>query len=275
MTERRSLCRARESAVAYNAPLNEHELKKITQRIVRAARPEMIILFGSRAYGTPRPDSDLDLLVVLDKEGSTAQLEQPLRKLFPNSRIPLDLVPRTPKQVTERLEMGDEFMQTIVGQGKKLYPLRAKNGFTKRVRESLEKGRTTPMNNAPLVMEWVEKAEGDFNTAVVLARQKKMFSADNLCWNCQQSVEKYLKAFLTRHRVVFERTHKLDELHARCLAVDADFRLIKSDLDKADICDPKIRYPGKSVSEQDARTALKAAKVIRKFVRAKLGMSKK
>ena len=86
------------------------------------------------------------------------------------------------------------------------------------------------------------------------------------------SSQKYLKAFLTRHRVPFERIHKLDDLHALCLAVDSDFRLIKSILSKADICQPKIRYPGNSVTEVEAREAFAAAKQIRKFVRAKLGL---
>jgi HEPN domain-containing protein len=128
------------------------------------------------------------------------------------------------------------------------------------------------MDNAPLVQEWVEKAEGDFFTAQVLARYKKNLKADNLCWNCQQCVEKYLKAFLTRHRVSFERTHKLDVLYEACLHVDSDFRLIKNILDKADICPPNVRYPGSSVTEEMAREAFAATKQFRKFVRAKLGL---
>lgn len=273
MTERRSPRRAREAAAPYHAAnVSARELKEITRRIVRAAHPEMVILFGSRAYGKPRPDSDLDLLVVMDKEGSHAKRIAPLKKLFPNSPIRLDLQARTPAEVTQRLEMGDEFMQTIVGRGQKLYPLRVKNGFSRQVQTVLERGKTQPMNNAPLVQEWVEKAEGDFITARLIARQRKSFLANNLCWNCQQTVEKYFKAFLTRHRVVFERIHELDKLHDLCLSVDSDFRLIKSLTDKADICDPRIRYPGKSVTDEDAREAFAAAKKIRKFVRAKLGL---
>jgi predicted nucleotidyltransferase len=39
-------------------------LKPIISRIVEVAKPERIILFGSRARGTARPDSDVDLLIV-------------------------------------------------------------------------------------------------------------------------------------------------------------------------------------------------------------------
>lgn len=40
-------------------------LSFLVGRLAAALRPEAIFLFGSRAGGTPRPDSDFDLLVVL------------------------------------------------------------------------------------------------------------------------------------------------------------------------------------------------------------------
>lgn len=40
-------------------------LSFLVGRLTAALRPEAIFLFGSRASGTPRPDSDFDLLVVL------------------------------------------------------------------------------------------------------------------------------------------------------------------------------------------------------------------
>ena len=39
-------------------------LPEIIRRLVEAAQPERIILFGSWATGANRPDSDLDLLVI-------------------------------------------------------------------------------------------------------------------------------------------------------------------------------------------------------------------
>ena len=39
-------------------------LRQLVETIVREAAPEAIILFGSRARGDARPDSDVDLLVV-------------------------------------------------------------------------------------------------------------------------------------------------------------------------------------------------------------------
>ena len=43
-------------------------LDRAVAAIVEIAHPELVILFGSWAEGTARPDSDLDLLVVADYE---------------------------------------------------------------------------------------------------------------------------------------------------------------------------------------------------------------
>jgi uncharacterized protein len=40
-------------------------LREVTARLVEQFQPEQVILFGSHAWGTPTPDSDLDLLVIV------------------------------------------------------------------------------------------------------------------------------------------------------------------------------------------------------------------
>ena len=45
-------------------PNEDAMLREMVEVIVREADPETIILFGSRARGEARPDSDVDLLVV-------------------------------------------------------------------------------------------------------------------------------------------------------------------------------------------------------------------
>ena len=48
-----------------------HEMiQAITARIVERFHPEKIILFGSHARGDAGPDSDVDILVVMEVEGS-------------------------------------------------------------------------------------------------------------------------------------------------------------------------------------------------------------
>jgi len=53
---------------------NVNERKRIPMEAIRAVvrqiaekfQPEKIILFGSYAHGEPRPESDVDLLVIMD-----------------------------------------------------------------------------------------------------------------------------------------------------------------------------------------------------------------
>lgn len=47
---------------------SEALLIEVVARIVREANPEKVILFGSRARGENRTDSDMDLLVVVSEE---------------------------------------------------------------------------------------------------------------------------------------------------------------------------------------------------------------
>lgn len=47
--------------------IEDSRLEEAVNRLVDALHPRAIILFGSRARGTDRPDSDYDLLVVSDQ----------------------------------------------------------------------------------------------------------------------------------------------------------------------------------------------------------------
>jgi uncharacterized protein len=50
--------------VIFRRSLPDARLDEAVTRLVDGLRPQAIILFGSRARGTYRPDSDYDLLVV-------------------------------------------------------------------------------------------------------------------------------------------------------------------------------------------------------------------
>lgn len=95
-------------------------IQQVCERIAEHFQPEKIILFGSHAYGQPTPESDVDLLVVMDFAGS------PLQQAIKISRelglvTPMDLLVRTAAQVQERLQINDPFMREIVERGKVMY----------------------------------------------------------------------------------------------------------------------------------------------------------
>lgn len=47
--------------------IDSPQLQEAVRRLVRDLHPRAVILFGSRARGTARPDSDYDLLVISDR----------------------------------------------------------------------------------------------------------------------------------------------------------------------------------------------------------------
>lgn len=96
------------------------QIQALCEQIAREFQPERIILFGSHAYGTPGPFSDVDLLVVMPFEGSP--LQQAARILTrTNPQMAVDLIVRTPEQVRERLAMQDGLMREIMERGKVAY----------------------------------------------------------------------------------------------------------------------------------------------------------
>ena len=52
--------------------LDPKVIDEIVKRVLRVARPERMILFGSAANGEMTSDSDIDLLVVLDDDAPPA-----------------------------------------------------------------------------------------------------------------------------------------------------------------------------------------------------------
>ncbi len=58
----------------------------------------------------------------------------------------------------------------------------------------------------PLTVEWVDKAEGDFITALRELRARKSPNYDAASFHAQQCVEKYLKAHLQESGIAFSKT---------------------------------------------------------------------
>jgi len=72
--------------------VTEQKVREAVRRLVEAVDPLAIIAFGSRARGQHRPDSDLDLAVILDVPESDAFNVVPAG-IFKGLRMPVDLLP--------------------------------------------------------------------------------------------------------------------------------------------------------------------------------------
>ncbi len=128
MSRRATGKNARQSKlVASSQPPNSAQPRKQIELLCRAIalqfHPDKIVLFGSHAYGNPRPGSDVDLLIVMPFEGSPfRQAAKILSHVVKTVGIfPLDLLVRTGRQVQERIQMGDSFMRDVIERGRVMY----------------------------------------------------------------------------------------------------------------------------------------------------------
>jgi predicted nucleotidyltransferase len=92
---------------------------RYARRVAERFRPDKIILFGSRAYGQPHTDSDVDILVIMPARN---QIDQAVRIRWElPAPFPMDLLVRTPNTMRWRLDEGDSFLAEIMTKGKVLY----------------------------------------------------------------------------------------------------------------------------------------------------------
>ncbi|MBL7222241.1 MAG: nucleotidyltransferase domain-containing protein [Candidatus Brocadiae bacterium] len=96
-------------------------LAEVTRRIVTCFGPEKVVLFGSHAWGTPQPDSDVDLLVVMESDARPAHRSAAVDRACRPRFLPLDVLVKTPTELQERLRLQDPFIRRIVEQGRVLY----------------------------------------------------------------------------------------------------------------------------------------------------------
>jgi uncharacterized protein len=102
-------------------PVRDRVLDEIVDRISSMEHPERIILFGSRARGTARPDSDFDLLVIKESQEPRYRRSAPLYTRLADLPVEVEVVVFTPHEVAEWSNVPEAFVTTAIREGKVLY----------------------------------------------------------------------------------------------------------------------------------------------------------
>ena len=99
--------------------------QEIIDCLSKPPKPLRVILFGSYAYGMPHEDSDIDLLVILDRDGMSSNYKTLIqnrqevsgRLQVLKKKYPVDLIVYTKEEWEELKAIGTSFIREIEENG--------------------------------------------------------------------------------------------------------------------------------------------------------------
>jgi len=102
-------------------PPNNDLIGDIVRRIVQTAQPDKIILFGSRARGDARPNSDFDVLVIKESNEPRYRRSVPLYVALANIPAEVEVMVYTAEEIEEWSKVPQAFVTTAVREGTTIY----------------------------------------------------------------------------------------------------------------------------------------------------------
>ncbi|MBN2376640.1 MAG: nucleotidyltransferase domain-containing protein [Sedimentisphaerales bacterium] len=103
--------------------IENKEIAMIRDRIVQLYQPDKIILFGSHCRGDANEHSDIDLLVISDREKDLPRCKRGLevRLQLSEFKTPKDILFYTHADVQRWKSVPQAFINTIMSEGDVLY----------------------------------------------------------------------------------------------------------------------------------------------------------
>jgi len=176
-------------------------LAEITDRIVREFRPVRIVLFGSRARGSARPDSDFDLLVVLRECNDKGQAKRDIYDALEDIKVNKDIVVTTPDEIARSGNLIGTVLRPALQEGVVLYDC-----GTQEIRVDINEEEI-----AQATRNWMSQALENLRVAES-GMQGVRPGINTACYLAQQSIEKAIKAVLVFLQIEFPFTHEIEPL---------------------------------------------------------------
>ena len=244
----------------------------IVKKIVKAIDPEKIILFGSYARGDYRKDSDLDLFIIKDGDQDSRMLRREVDGLLWGREFSLDLFVRKTEEVEWNFRAKNPFyLYHIFKDGKILYEKKSQNIGIKCEEYYMKKSNPEERNpeEIELIKNWLALARENLLTAKSTIPEE--FSPyHTVCFMCQGSAEKYLKAYLIWKGWQLEKIHDLEEILKCCVKYNEEFDHLLPQCKLLNKYITEGRYPGdlpfEAIGERDAIEAIESADKIAEFV---------
>ena len=132
------------------------------------------------------------------------------------------------------------------------------------------------MSELDIVNEWMQIAYDDYDSAKFLYDNKVPKPLEIICYHCQQSAEKSLKAYICSNDIDIPKTHEVKRVCMQCSETDASFTALFDDCEELEVYATETRYPIRiEIDDTHAERALCKALRIYEFVSKKIGQLQK
>lgn len=215
--------------------------------LVREFRPLKIFLFGSRARGDGREESDIDLLVVLERIEDRRETRDALQNALARMPVSVDVFAADSDELARTGDSVGSFVYPVLREGEVVYGVDDRDEHV-----------------------WLRYATEDLQTAERLL-EGQGFALRWACYLAQQAAEKAIKAALVSAGIRFPFIHDLAKLRD-LVPVGAEVAQLEGDLQSLSGWAEAGRYPPEQdATEKEARDAVALARSVVDAARSDIG----
>ena len=122
-------------------------------------------------------------------------------------------------------------------------------------------------NKEEILQQWLDRGKEELMSAEYLSTMHHPTPDETICYLCQQSAEKYLKAFIFSKDIEPEKTHELEALLEICQKYNTEFSTLLSNAFILSKYAVLPRYPNNlEITNENMKNAIIYAKSIQEFV---------